>query len=87
MSIITATYATIARELWGQQAIGAVPTAVQIETIKSKRRVSHNKNLFILLKPREYPMLLRQSLKFCKIASMKNAVLFRPQNFPLLLGS
>jgi len=39
MSIITATYATIARELWGQQAIGAVPTAVQIETIKSKRRI------------------------------------------------
>merc|ERR1719334_1993988 len=39
MSIMTATYATIARELWGQQAIGAVPTAVQIETIKSKRRI------------------------------------------------
>ena len=48
MSIITATYATIARELWGQQAIGAVPTAVQIETIKSKRRVSHNKPFHLI---------------------------------------
>ena len=48
MSIITATYATIARELWGQQAIGAVPTAVQIETIKSKRRVSQNKHFHFI---------------------------------------
>jgi len=38
MSIMSMTYAAIAKELWGQQAIGEC-TAVQIETIKSKRRI------------------------------------------------
>ena len=39
MAIMTALYAAIGRELWGQKAIGEA-TAVQVESIKSKRRVS-----------------------------------------------
>ena len=39
MSLMTATYTAIGRELWGQQAIGEA-TEVQKESIKSKRRVS-----------------------------------------------
>ena len=39
MAIMTGLYAAIGRELWGQQAIGEA-TAVQVESIKSKRRVS-----------------------------------------------
>ena len=74
MSIITATYATIARELWGQQAIGAVPTAVQIETIKSKRRVSQNKHFHFIENTKcaielfcKYKMCIRKFYKasFC----------------------
>jgi hypothetical protein len=38
MSLMTATYTAIGRELWGQQAIGEA-TEVQKESIKSKRRV------------------------------------------------
>ena len=38
MAIMTALYAAIGRELWGQQAIGEA-TAVQVDSIKSKRRV------------------------------------------------
>ena len=41
MAIMTALYAAIGRELWGQKAIGEA-TAVQVESIKSKRRVSYN---------------------------------------------
>ena len=41
MAIMTALYAAIGRELWGQKAIGEA-TAVQVESIKSKRRVSCN---------------------------------------------
>jgi len=42
MSLLTATYTAIGRELWGQQAIGEA-TEVQRESIKSKRRVNfHN---------------------------------------------
>ena len=70
MSIITATYATIARELWGQQAIGAVPTAVQIETIKSKRRVSQNKHFHFIENTKcaielfcKYKMCIRKFLR------------------------
>jgi hypothetical protein len=37
--MMTGIYAKIGKELWGHQAIG-VPTAVQVESIKSKRRVS-----------------------------------------------
>ena len=39
MSLMTATYTAIGRELWGQQVIGEA-TEVQKESIKSKRRVS-----------------------------------------------
>jgi hypothetical protein len=39
MSLMTATYTAIGRELWGQQAIGEA-TEVQKESIKSKRRVN-----------------------------------------------
>ena len=38
MAMMSATYATIGRELWGHKAIGEA-TAVQRESIKSKRRV------------------------------------------------
>ena len=40
MLSMTVTYAAIGRELWGSKAIGEA-TAVQKESIKSKRRVSH----------------------------------------------
>ena len=42
MAMMSATYATIGRELWGHKAIGEA-TAVQRESIKSKRRVSDRK--------------------------------------------
>ena len=47
MAVMTGLYAAIGRELWGQQAIGEA-TAVQVESIKSKRRVS-----FITWVPKE----------------------------------
>lgn len=40
MAIMTGLYAAIGFELWGSQAIGEA-TAVQAESIKSKRRVSN----------------------------------------------
>ena len=40
VAIMSALYAAIGRELWGQKAIGEA-TAVQVESIKSKRRVSY----------------------------------------------
>ena len=43
MTLMTATYTAIGRELWGQQAIGEA-TEVQKESIKSKRRV----NVFLI---------------------------------------
>ena len=39
MAMMSATYAAIGRELWGQRAIGEA-TAAQKEGIKSKRRVN-----------------------------------------------
>ena len=51
MAIMTGLYAAIGRELWGQQAIGEA-TAVQVESIKSKRRVS----LFLRLKSKCSPL-------------------------------
>ena len=42
----------------------------------------------LYLYTREYPRLLRQSLKFREIASSRHEkCCFKPQNFPLHLGS
>lgn len=48
MAMMSATYATIGRELWGHRAIGEA-TAVQRESIKSKRRVCYAKTYSIQL--------------------------------------
>ena len=48
MAIMIGLYSAIGLELWGQQAIGEA-TAVQADSIKSKRRVSFNfLNIFSL---------------------------------------
>ena len=52
-----------------------------------KCRVTMRNALYIIT--RDYPGLLRQSLKFCEIASShsEECFFFKPQNFPLHLGS
>jgi len=65
MSLLTATYTTIGRELWGQQAIGEA-TEVQRESIKSKRRV----RLFLKLQKEKLAKKVKYSFG-AKIANEK----------------